>query len=140
MNKKLVYTSLIFVMILTLAACEGYTQTGARTTSHQTLSGGDVHTRIKKANGSFTEDLEVNAFSGTVVSTDVTLSVEKGSFKIELLGEGNEDNVTLVLEARDGETVSGHGYMVVDAFDEANYRVTGVEAENVEYTLEYTFR
>lgn len=138
-RKRLILALFLVLIAVTLAACEGYTTSGTRTSTHQTLRGGDVHVRIKKANGSATQDMEVNAFSGTVLSADVTLSVEKGSFKIELLGEGDEDNVTLVLEARDGQSVSGHGVMVVDAFDEASYRVTAVEAENVEYTLEYVF-
>jgi hypothetical protein len=30
--------------------------------------------------------------------------------------------------------------MVTDAFGEASYRVTATEAEDVEYTLDYTFR
>ena len=38
------------------------------------------------------------------------------------------------------ESLSGQGQMVVDAFEDANYRVTAAEAENVEYTIVYTYR
>jgi hypothetical protein len=58
-----------------------------------------------------------------VLETDVTLKVETGSFTIEL---GKDDEVTLLLPARDGETVSGHGQMVVDTFGEAGYRADAV--------------
>ena len=107
-------------------------------TSHQGMNGGNLTTKIKKANGSIEEEIEVDGGPGLILDADVTLSVERGSFKIELLGENGQ--VTLTLEARDGQAVSGHGQMVVDTFDEANYRVTATEAENVEYTIEYTFR
>lgn len=128
----------LFVLALLLVACEGYTETGARTRSQQTMSGGLVESSINKANGSIERDIEVEGLSGTILEADVTLSVEKGSYKIELLGEG--DQVTLALEASDGEAVSGHGQMVTDSFGEASYRITATEAENVEYTIEYAFR
>jgi hypothetical protein len=47
---------------------------------------------------------------------------------------------TLTLEARDGEQVSGSGSMAVDSFGEASYRVTAVEAEDVEYTIAFVYR
>lgn len=138
--RKIVVVSLLGLVILALllAACEGYSQTGVRTTSHQGTNGGNLTTKVNKANGSIEEEIEVEGGAGLILDADVTLSVEKGSFKIELLGENEQ--VTLTLEARDGQAVSGHGQMVVDTFDEANYRVTATEAENVEYTIEYTFR
>ena len=126
---------------LLLAACEvSYTGKGSRTTSSQNLRGGKLEVKISKANGSIENEIEVEDGSGLTLEADVTLSVEKGSYRIELLGAGEDDRVTLVLEARDGETVSGHGQMVVDSCDAANYRVTAVDAENVEYTIVYTFR
>ena len=48
--------------------------------------------------------------------------------------------MTLTLEARDGQQVSGRGLMAVDSFGEASYRVTAVEAENVEYRLVFVYR
>jgi hypothetical protein len=125
------------LLTLLLGACEGYSQTGARTKSHQSMNGGDLSVKANKANGTAEQDIEVNAgYPGATLEADVVLTVEKGSFKIELLGK--DDEVTLTLEARDGQTVSGHGQMFVDSFDEASYRVTANEAENVEYTIEYT--
>jgi len=64
--------------------------------------------------------------------------VGAGSYKIELLGENDE--VTLALEAQGGETLTGQGWMVTDAFGDASYRVTAVQAEDVEYRIEYSFR
>jgi hypothetical protein len=127
------------LLTLLLGACEGYSQTGARTKSHQGMNGGDLSVKANKANGTAEQDIEVNAgYPGAILEADVTLTVEKGSFKIELLGK--DDEVTLTLEARDGQTVSGHGRMFVDSLDEASYRVTANEAENVEYTIEYTLQ
>jgi hypothetical protein len=127
------------LLVLSLVACEGYSQTGARTSSNQDMSGGALEVGISKANGTAEQDIEVGeGNTGLILEADVTLTVEKGSFQIELLGE--DDQVTLTLAARDGETVSGHGQMVVDAFGDASYRVTATEAENVAYTIEYTFR
>jgi hypothetical protein len=68
----------------------------------------------------------------------VTLTVGTGSYKIELLDESDE--VTLVVEAKAGESKTGQGWMVTDGFGEASYRVTAVEAGGVEYTIEYAFR
>ena len=136
---KLVNLLVLGLLVLLLAACEGYSQVGARSSSHEDMNGGTVKVKVSKASGTTTEEIEVGAgYPGKMLETSATLTVEKGSFKIELLGEGDE--VTLVLEARDGESVSGHGQMVVDTFGEAGYRVTAVEAGNVDYSMIYTFR
>jgi hypothetical protein len=122
-----------------LAACggSGYIQSGAKSTSHRGPGGGDVTVEISKANGTAKQNIENAGNPGLELEVDVTLAVGKGSYKIELLGK--DDRVTLALEARDGETVSGHGLMVTDSFGEASYRVTAVDAENIDYVLEYTF-
>jgi hypothetical protein len=126
------------LLVLFLAACEGYSQTGAQSSSRQNASGGVETVRISKANGSAEQEIEIESGGGLILEADVTLSVGKGTYRIELLDE--EGQVTLSLEASDGQAVSGHGQMVADAFGEANYRVTATEAEDVEYTIEYTFR
>ena len=130
----------LLVLSMALAACGGgvYTQSGARTTSHQGTGGGDVTVEISKANGTAEQTIEAADVADLEMEVDVTLAVGKGSYKIELLGK--DDQVTLALEARDGETVSGHGQMVTDSFGEASYRVTAADGENVDYVLEYTFR
>lgn len=128
----------VMLLALLLASCEGYTTTGSSTTTEQGPYGGSVQTRLKSANGVTTESIEIDAFGEAILEADVTLAVEKGTFKIELLGE--DSAVTLTLEAGDGQTVSGHGQMVEDSFGEASYRVTAVNAQNVEYTINYTFR
>jgi hypothetical protein len=128
----------LLVLLVLLAGCEAYTETGARVSEHQGLNGGDVTARINKANGTAGRSIELETNSGLVLEADVTLTVAQGTFKIELLGE--DDQVTLTLEASDGQSVSGRGHMVTDAFGEANYRVTATEAEGVEYSIVYTFR
>ena len=138
MRKTCAIGLVLAMLLLPLAGCQGYTQTGQRSTAHQTLRGGDLQVRIKKANGSATQDIEVDGGGGLTLETLVTLTAESGSFKIELLGE--DDTVTLVLNALPGETVSGYGTMVVDTFGDASYRVTATEAVNVEYTMAYTFQ
>jgi hypothetical protein len=137
--RRLLLTLLVVVLLLGLpTGCTSSTQTGVRTSSHQTLSGGDVSVRIKSAQGAGTADIEVEDGSGLTLDAEVTLSVGSGSYKIELLGE--DDAVTLALEAQAGQTVSGTGWMVVDSFDEASYRVTAVDARDIEYTIVYAFR
>jgi hypothetical protein len=126
------------VLLLSLGACDSYSQTGVQSSSQQTMSGGKVTTRASKANGTITEEITVEGVADLILDASVTISVGAGSFKIELLGE--DDQVTLALEARDGQTVDGQGWMVTDGFGEASYRVTAVESEDVEYTIEYTFR
>jgi hypothetical protein len=140
--QKIGVTNVLGVLVLSvvLAACggSGYIQSGAKTTSHQGAGGGDVTVEISKANGSAKQDIEDAGNPGVELEVDVILAVGKGSYKIELLGK--DDQVTLALEARDGETVSGHGQMVTDSFGEASYRVTADDAENVDYVLEYSAR
>ena len=126
------------LLVLLLAACDSYTQVGSSTTSDMGPNGGSLHTKIGKANGTSEQSIETESSGGLILEADVTLSVGKGHFKIELLDA--DDVASLTLEASDGQTVSGQGQMVADAFGEANYRVTATEAENVEYTIEYTFR
>ena len=126
------------LLVLVLVACEGYSQMGASSSSHEDVNGGVVKVKANKANGSAVQEIEVGSgYPGGMLDADVTLTVEKGSFQIELLGK--DDEVTLTLEARDGQTVSGQGQMMVDSLNEASYRVTAGEAEKVEYTIEYTF-
>jgi hypothetical protein len=138
MRNTRLFLLLGLVLLLFLAACDSYSQTGVRSTSQQTMSGGKITTSVNRANGTITEDIEVEGVADLILDADVTLSVGAGSFKIELLGE--DDQVTLALEARDGQSVTGQGWMVTDGFGDASYRVTAVEAEDVEYTIEYTFR
>ena len=125
-------------LILFVVACDSYSQTGVRSSNVQDMSGGRVTTSVGKANGTITEGIEVEGVAGLILEANVTLSVGSGSFKIELLGE--DDQPTLTLEAGAGQTVEGQGWMVTDGFGEASYRVTAVEAGDVEYMIEYTFR
>ena len=127
---------LLLVLSLLLVACGDYTETGTSTTSRRGMQGGEETVKIAKANGTSGKSLEVE--DDSLLEVDVTLSAGKGSYKIELLGQ--DDKVTLTLEARDGKTVSGHGQMASDSFGDASYRVTAVDAENVAYTLKYTYR
>lgn len=126
------------VLLLLLVACDSYTQSGVRSSNVQDMTGGKVTTSAGKANGTITEEIEVEDIEGLILDSTVTLSVGSGSFKIELLGE--DDEVTLALEAHGGQTVEGQGWMVTDSFGAASYRVTAVEAADVEYVIEYVFR
>jgi hypothetical protein len=129
---------MMMMLLLLLVACEGYSATGKQSSSYENMNGGGVKVSVKKANGTITERIETTGTADLVLDAVVTLSVGKGSYKIELLGEGDE--VTLSLEAGDGQAVSGQGWMATDGFGEARYRLTAVEAEDVEYTIDYTFR
>ncbi|MCL7453226.1 MAG: hypothetical protein M8467_09270 [Anaerolineae bacterium] len=135
---KLALLAVLLSLVLALAACEGYSQTGARSSSQRGVNGGEERVSASKANGTSEQDLEDLPNPGGMLEADVTLSVGQGSFKIELLGTDGE--ATLTLEARGGEQVSGSGSMAVDSFGEASYRVTAVEAEDVEYTIAFVYR
>jgi hypothetical protein len=136
MGRRLLRTVLILGLTIALVACEGgYVASGSRESSRIGGQGGWVESRIRSANGSATQGIEVNA-SGLRLDTDVTVEVEEGAFTIELLDA--DGNVTLALQATPGNPVSGRGYMEVN-FDEAEYRVTAEEAKGVYYRMEFTF-
>jgi len=42
------------------------------------------------------------------------------------------------LEAGDGENITGHGQLATDSFGEASFRVTAVDAVDVEYAMQFT--
>jgi hypothetical protein len=130
----------LLVLALLLVACEGYSQSGASSQTRSGLNGGEHRVRVGKASGTAGQDIELedSGYAGGVLETDVTLSVGKGMFRIELLGQ--DDKVALELEARGGQTVSERGQMVVDVFGDASYRVTAEDPENVEYTINWTYR
>jgi hypothetical protein len=138
MRRQIIIIALALALLL--VACEGYSQTGASSKMQSDMNGGDLAVRVRKASGTAEQDIELDdgGASGLILEADVTLSVEKGIFRIELLGE--DGVVTLELEARDGAPASGHGQMVIDSFGDATYRVTAEEAENVEYTISWTYR
>ncbi len=134
---KLLVASSLVVAALLVIGCEGYTEMNSSSSRQQDGSGGKITVTVGEANGTSTKDLETQV-SGAILDATVILKVGRGSYKIELLGE--DDAVTLALEALGGEIVTGQGWMVVDSFGDASYRVTAVEAEDVEYSIEYTFR
>jgi len=129
------YASLLIALVLLLAACEGgFTATGSSEKSRITANSGWIEKSFKKANGSATQEIELE-WPGRRVEATVTLEVGEGTFHIELLdGEGN---VTLSLEATPGQPASGSGFMKADSFGDAKYRVTAVEAKEVKYRLEF---
>lgn len=135
--KNVVGLSLLVVVLL-LAGCEGYTEMNSSSSEYHDASGGQLTVSSGKASGASTRTLETAASGEAILDATVVLKVGQGSYKIELLGENDE--VTMVLEAQGGEAVSGIGWMVTDAFGDASYRVTAVEAEDVEYRIEYVFR
>jgi hypothetical protein len=126
---------LLLAFILLLTACEGgFTATGSSERSHTTVNSGWIEKSIRKANGSATQKIEIE-WPGRRLETNVTLEVGGGTFRIELLdGEGN---VTLSVEATPGRPVSDSGFMKADAFGDARYRVTAVEAKDVKYRIEF---
>jgi hypothetical protein len=130
-----VYLVLVVLAALLLAGCDAYSETGSSSKCSSNPNGGRCEFRAKKANGTSTKDLEVESLAGALLEADVVLTVGTGTYTIELLGK--DDAVTLALEARDGQTVSGHGQIQVDTFGAGSIRVTAVEAENVEYAIEF---
>jgi len=129
---------LLLVVALLRAGCEGYSETNSRTSEQHSSTGGYMAVKVGKANGTSTKSFETAASGTATIEALVALTVGTGSYKIELLGENDE--VTLALEAKAGESKFGQGSMVTDGFGEASYRVTAVEAGDVEYTIEYGFR
>lgn len=137
--RRITITAIVLVVLVSLVSgCQSYTETGSRSSGRQGPNGGDVQVQIGSANGSASRDIEVDGGDGLILESEMTLAVGEGSFTIELLGE--DDEVTLSLTANGGQTVSGQGYMVVDTFGEASYRVSATEAKDVAYSIVYTFR
>jgi hypothetical protein len=137
-KRRLVIGISLLVVTLLLAGCEGYSEMNSSTSGQHDSTGGYTTARVGKANGTSTKTIETAASGTATIDALVTLTVGTGSYKIELLGENDE--VTLVVEANAGESKTGQGWMVTDGFGEASYRVTAVEAGDVEYTIEYAFR
>jgi hypothetical protein len=136
--RPLAVAVLVSLLALALTACEGgYTTRGERTTMSQLGDRGEVDVHMDSANGSIAEDIEFDC-ADCIVEVEVTLQVEQGTFKLEFLGE--DEKVTLVLEASSGEQVSGSGYMVTDSFGEGEYRVTADEAQDISYHITYRIR
>lgn len=136
--KSLVAAALLSLLALPLMACEGgYSTRGERTTESHLGNRGEIDVHIGSANGSVTKDIEFD-YEDAVVDVEVTLEVEKDIVKLEFLGEDNE--VTLALEATSGQRVSGSCHMVTDSFGEGEYRVTATSAEGVHYHISYRVR
>ena len=138
MGKWKYVVGLSLLVVVLLAGCEGYTEMNSSSSEHHDASGGAVTVATGKANGTSTKDLETEASGEAILDATVVLKVGSGSYKIELLGENDE--VTMVLDVQGGQALSGVGWMITDAFGDASYRVTAVEAEDVEYRIEYVFR
>ena len=138
MGKWKYAVGLSLLVVVLLAGCEGYTEMNSSSSEHHDASGGAVTVATGKANGTSTKDLETEASGEAILDATVVLKVGSGSYKIELLGENDE--VTMVLDVQGGQALSGVGWMITDAFGDASYRVTAVEAEDVEYRIEYVFR
>jgi hypothetical protein len=137
-KRRLLIGILLLVVALLLAGCEGYSEMNSSTSGQHGSTGGYMTVKVGKANGTSTKTMETQSSGTATIDALVALTVGTGSYKIELLGENDE--VTLVVEAKAGESKIGQGSMVTDGFGEASYRVTAVEAGDVEYTIEYAFR
>lgn len=140
--RKTAVQSAVIGLVLCLASCSGMTTSGGSVKVGHSGNAGVLEVSHAKANGTTIrniaqDDAELDALvsPGDLLEVDLTLAVGKGAFKIELLGQDGQ--VTLALEARDGETLAGHGQIVVDGSGRVAYRVTAVEAENVDYYMEY---
>jgi hypothetical protein len=129
---------LVGLLALALTACQGgYTARNERISESRSGTTGEIDVHIGSANGSTTKEIEFE-YDDAVVDVEATLEVEQGTFKIEFLGEDEE--VTLTLEASSGQKVSGSGYMVTDSFGEGEYRVTATEAGGISYHISYSVR
>ncbi len=136
-GRRFLGAAIVLSLALVVAACEGgYSASGVRESSQVVGGrGGWIEKRIRSANGSVTQTIEVD-LSGRRLDTEVTLEVEEGTFTIELLDA--EGNVTLAVQATPGNPTSGRGYMESRG-GEVEYRVTAAEAKGVHYRLEFAF-
>lgn len=135
---SVVLMMLVSLLALALTACEGgYTTRNERTSESHTGTTGEIDVHIGSANGSTTKEIEFE-YDDALVDIEVTLEVEQGTFKLEFFGEDEE--VTLALEASSGQRVNGSGYIVTDSFGEGEYRVTATEAGGISYHISYRVR
>jgi len=138
------YVPMALVLLsLLLVSCEGaYVTSGASTRAGREGNTGFVEASAARAHGTIIKDLrdddeELGRILRRASWLDVwvELSVGQGLFRIEVLGE--DDAVMLAVQARDGESLERRGHTVVSSSGTVRYRVTAVEARDVEYVINY---
>lgn len=120
------------VLTLTIILGAGVPLTGCtRTVVHNSLS---LHGGIiKQANGLTTETIKLKDVKNRRLETEVKLEVERGNVRLELLDNKGQPTVSITSTPR--QTVLGKGYLVADASGLIKYRITAIEAENINYSL-----
>ncbi len=93
------------------------------------LSGGI----ILQANGSTTETIKLKDVNNRRLNTKVELKVRRGTVCLELLDDKGQPTSSLV--ATPGKPALGKGYLVADVSSAVKYRITAIEAENIEYSF-----
>lgn len=78
--------------------------------------------------------LQLGYPASTVLVTAASLTVKKGSYKIELLGN---DKPAVTLSAQNGKTVKAEGRLNVSAEGAVQYRVTAKKAKGVAFDLSF---
>lgn len=78
--------------------------------------------------------LQLGYSASTVLVTAASLTVKKGSYKIELLGN---DQPAVTLSAQNGKTVKAAGRMNVSAEGAVQYRVTAKKAKGIAFDLSF---
>ncbi len=103
------------------------------------VSGGKitlVKVIINAANGGPKVDTLQLAYSdSTILIADVSLTVKKGFYQIELLEKGKP---SLTLKAQAGKTVKGNGRLSVNAGGTVQYRVTAKKAKDIAFDFSFS--
>lgn len=112
-----------------------YTERGSTSSRSYDVRGGisEVTITVDSVDGQTVKtEIESGLVPGLVLEIEGRLTVAKGSYKVEFRNKGQ---VSLTLEAMDGSSAEGTGFVKVDPQGRLPYEVTAVQAEGVDLTL-----
>ncbi|MGV8058131.1 MAG: hypothetical protein AB2L12_08935 [Smithellaceae bacterium] len=138
-NKKIIFFlagAFVFIFSSSLCLAAELEEKGLQV--DRSLTGGKV-TLVKviinaAEGGPKVSTLQLDYPASTILITSATLTVKKGSYKVELL---ENDKASLTLTAKAGKTVKGDCRLSVDAQGAVQYRVTAKKAKDVAFDLSF---
>lgn len=96
------------------------------------LTGGTHQVRESDGGPAGSSLRDVGYPPNSVIEIEVTLTVEKGSYKVEFQNQGT---TSLLLEAENGSSAEAKGLVSIDARGNLPYSVTSKQAENALMTI-----
>ncbi|MDF5738007.1 MULTISPECIES: hypothetical protein [unclassified Nostoc] len=129
MNK----VAIVLTLMMILGACIVLINTRIKTKTIVYGNDGLYGGIILQANGSTTETIQLKDVSNRSLNTKVELKVRRGTVYLELLDDKGQPTSSLV--ATPGKPALSKGYLVADVSSVVKYRITAIEAQNIEYSF-----